>query len=77
MGGVAASWALQGDMTLAEPGALIGFAGRRTIRNTVRLELPEGFQTSEFMLQHGFVDRIIPRVDLRTEVARIIDYCEQ
>ncbi len=76
MGGVAASFALQGDITLAEPGALIGFAGRRTIKNTVRLELPEGFQTSEFFLQHGFVDRIVHRMSLRTEVARIIDYCE-
>ena len=76
MGGVAASFALQGDITLAEPGALIGFAGKRTIWNTVRLELPEGFQTSEFLLKHGFVDRIVPRRDLRTEVARIIDYCE-
>ena len=76
MGGVAASFALQGDITLAEPGALIGFAGKRTIWNTVRLELPEGFQTSEFLLRHGFVDRIVPRQDLRTEVARIIDYCE-
>jgi acetyl-CoA carboxylase carboxyl transferase subunit beta len=76
MGGVAASFALQGDITLAEPGALIGFAGKRTIWNTVRLELPEGFQTSEFLLQHGFIDRIIHRKDLGTEVARIIDYCE-
>jgi acetyl-CoA carboxylase carboxyl transferase subunit beta len=76
MGGVAASFALQGDITLAEPGALIGFAGRRTIWNTVRLELPEGFQTSEFLLRHGFIDRIVQRKDLRTEVARIIDYCE-
>lgn len=76
MGGVAASFALQGDITLAEPGALIGFAGKRTIWNTVRLELPEGFQTSEFLLQHGFIDRIIHRKDLRTEVARIIDFCE-
>ncbi len=76
MGGVAASWAMQGDLTLAEPGALIGFAGRRTIWNTVRLELPEGFQTSEFLLQHGFIDRIVPRANLRTELARIIDYCE-
>src|SRR3954454_4362666 len=76
MGGVAASFAFQGDITLAEPGALIGFAGRRTIWNTVRLELPEGFQTSEFLLEHGFIDRIVPRKDLRTEVARIIDYCE-
>ncbi|HKI38246.1 MAG TPA: acetyl-CoA carboxylase, carboxyltransferase subunit beta [Gemmataceae bacterium] len=76
MGGVAASFALQGDITLAEPGALVGFAGKRTIWATVRLELPEGFQTSEFLLQHGFVDRIVHRKDLRTEVARIIDYCE-
>jgi acetyl-CoA carboxylase carboxyl transferase subunit beta len=76
MGGVAASFALQGDITLAEPGALIGFAGKRTIWNTVRLELPEGFQTSEFLLRHGFVDRIVQRKDLRTEVARIVDYCE-
>src|SRR5438477_9378449 len=76
MGGVAASFALQGDITLAEPGALVGFAGKRTIWNTVRLELPEGFQTSEFLLQHGFIDRIVPRKDLRAEVARIIDYCE-
>lgn len=75
MGGVAASFALQGDVTLAEPGALIGFAGKRTIWNTVRLELPDGFQTSEFLLQHGFVDRIVHRRDLRTEVARLIDYC--
>lgn len=76
MGGVAASFALQGDILLAEPGALIGFAGKRTIWNTVRLELPEGFQTSEFLLQHGFIDRIVHRKDLRTEVARMIDYCE-
>jgi acetyl-CoA carboxylase carboxyl transferase subunit beta len=77
MGGVAASFALQGDITFAEPGALIGFAGKRTIWNTVRLELPEGFQTSEFLLEHGFVDRIIHRKDLRTEIARIVDYCER
>jgi acetyl-CoA carboxylase carboxyl transferase subunit beta len=76
MGGVAASFALQGDLTLAEPGAMIGFAGERTIRNTIRLELPDGFQTSEFLLKHGFIDRIVHRKDLRTEVARIIDYCE-
>jgi acetyl-CoA carboxylase carboxyl transferase subunit beta len=77
MGGVAASFALQGDITLAEPGALIGFAGKRTIKNTIRLELPEGFQTSEFLHRHGFVDRIVHRKDLRTEVARIVDYCER
>ena len=76
MGGVAASWALQGDITLAEPGAMVGFAGKRTIWNTVRIELPEGFQTSEFLLKHGFVDRVVHRKDLRTEVARIIDFCQ-
>ena len=76
MGGVAASFALQGDLTLAEPGAMIGFAGKRTIWNTVRLELPQGFQTSEFLLKHGFIDRIVHRKDLRTELARLVDYCE-
>ena len=76
MGGVAASWAFQGDLTLAEPKAMIGFAGARTIKNTIRLELPSGFQTSEFLLAHGFVDRIVHRHDLRTEVARIVDYCQ-
>jgi len=76
-GGVTASYAMLGDVQLAEPGALIGFAGRRTIWNTVRLELPEGFQTSEFLLRHGLLDRIVHRKDLRTEVARIIDYCER
>jgi acetyl-CoA carboxylase carboxyl transferase subunit beta len=76
MGGVAASWALQGDITLAEPKAMIGFAGRRVISNTVRVELPENFQTSEFLLKHGFVDRVVHRKDLRTEVARIVDYCQ-
>jgi acetyl-CoA carboxylase carboxyl transferase subunit beta len=75
MGGVAASWATLGDIILAEPGAMIGFAGKRTIWNTVRMELPDGFQTSEFLLQHGFVDRIVHRQDLRTEVATLIDYC--
>lgn len=76
MGGVAASFASLGDIILAEPGALIGFAGKRTIWNTVRLELPKDFQTSEFLKDHGFVDRIVQRKDLRTELARIIDYCE-
>jgi acetyl-CoA carboxylase carboxyl transferase subunit beta len=76
MGGVAASFAMQGDIVLAEPGATIGFAGRRTIRSTVRLELPKNFQTSEFLLEHGFIDRIVQRRDLRTELAQIIDYCE-
>ena len=75
MGGAAASFATLGDIILAEPKALIGFAGQRTIWATVRLELPEGFQTSEFLLQHGFIDRVVHRKDLRTELARLIDYC--
>ena len=73
--GVAASFASLGDVILAEPKAMIGFAGPRVIANTINAELPEGFQTAEFMLQHGFVDRIVPRADLRREIARIIDYC--
>lgn len=75
MGGVAASFALLGDVNLAEPRALIGFAGPRTIKATIRLELPEGFQTSEFLLQHGYIDRIVRRPNLKSEIARTIDYC--
>ena len=75
MGGVAASFASLGDVILAEPKALIGFAGPRTIKATIRIELPKGFQTSEFLLEHGFVDRIVPRVSLKSEIASMIDYC--
>lgn len=75
MGGVAASFASLGDVVIAEPKALIGFAGPRVVKATVKQPLPEGFQTSEFLLQHGFVDRIVARPDLRNEIARIIDYC--
>lgn len=75
MGGVAASFASLGDVVFAEPKALIGFAGPRTIKATIRIELPEGFQTSEFLLQHGFIDRIVTREKLKTEIARTIDYC--
>ncbi len=75
MGGVAASFASLGDVILAEPKALIGFAGPRTIKATIRIELPKGFQTSEFLLEHGYIDRIIARADLKSEVARVIDYC--
>lgn len=77
MGGVAASFASLGDVIIAEPKALIGFAGPRTIWATVRIELPEGFQTSEFLLQHGFIDRIVDRPNLRSELATVIDYCER
>jgi acetyl-CoA carboxylase carboxyl transferase subunit beta len=62
MGGVAASFASLGDVIFAEPRALIGFAGSRTIKATIRIELPKGFQTSEFLLEHGFIDRIVRRV---------------
>jgi acetyl-CoA carboxylase carboxyl transferase subunit beta len=75
--GVAASFAFLGDVQLAEPGALIGFAGPRVIANTIKATLPEGFQRAEFMRDHGFVDRIVHRRDLRSEIARIIDYCNK
>jgi len=75
MGGVAASFASLGDICFAEPKALIGFAGPRTIKATIRIELPKGFQTSEFLLEHGFIDRIVCRADLKSEIARTIDYC--
>ncbi|MEM1209992.1 MAG: acetyl-CoA carboxylase, carboxyltransferase subunit beta [Planctomycetota bacterium] len=73
-GGVTASFAMLGDVILAEPGALIGFAGPRVIANTVREELPAGFQRSEFLLEKGFVDRVVHRGDLRREIGRLIDY---
>jgi acetyl-CoA carboxylase carboxyl transferase subunit beta len=75
MGGVAASFASLGDLTFAEPRALIGFAGPRTIQATIRIELPKGFQTSEFLLEHGYIDRIVHRADLKSEIARVIDFC--
>ena len=74
-GGVTASFAMLGDVTLAEPGAMIAFAGRRTIEETIKIDLPEGFQTAEFLLEHGFIDMIVPRKDLRSEIVRLIDYC--
>lgn len=75
MGGVAASFASLGDLVFAEPRALIGFAGPRTIKATIGIELPEGFQTSEFLLEHGYIDRIVTRKNLKSEIARTIDYC--
>ena len=71
-GGVAASFAFLGDVNLAEPEALIGFAGPRVIENTIRQKLPEGFQRSEFLLAHGMVDRIVSRLELRRELATLI-----
>ena len=73
-GGVTASFAMLGDVIFAEPKALIGFAGPRVIKQTIRQDLPEGFQTSEFLLESGFLDRIVHRKDLRSEIARVIDY---
>jgi len=73
-GGVTASFAMLGDLNFAEPRAMIGFAGPRTIANTIRMELPEGFQTAEFLLQKGFVDRIVPRSQMRSSIARTIDF---
>ena len=76
-GGTTASFAMLGDVIIAEPGALIGFAGQRVIANTIKTELPEGFQRAEFQLEHGFIDMIVPRHELRTEIARLIDYCQK
>ena len=76
-GGTTASFAMLGDVIIAEPGALIGFAGQRVIANTIKTELPEGFQRAEFLLEHGFIDMIVPRHELRTEIARLIDYCQK
>jgi acetyl-CoA carboxylase carboxyl transferase subunit beta len=71
-GGVTASFAMLGDITLAEPKALIGFAGPRVIEQTIRRKLPEGFQRSEFQLQHGFVDHIVHRKELRQTLGRFV-----
>ena len=73
-GGVTASFAMLGDVILAEPRALIGFAGPRVIEQTIRESLPEGFQRAEFLLDCGFIDRVVPRSELRSEIGRIIDY---
>lgn len=72
MGGVTASFAMLGDIILAEPKATIGFAGRRVIEQTLREKLPDGFQTSEYLLEHGFVDSIVPRTQLKKTLAQLI-----
>jgi acetyl-CoA carboxylase carboxyl transferase subunit beta len=74
-GGVTASFAMLGDFIVAEPKALIGFAGPRTIWNTIKVELPDGFQRSEFLQEHGFIDFVVHRKDLRSEIARLVDFC--
>lgn len=73
-GGVTASYAMLGDVILAEPGALIGFAGPRVIRETIRQDLPEGFQRSEFLLEHGMVDRIVPRGELKETLSLLLGH---
>jgi acetyl-CoA carboxylase carboxyl transferase subunit beta len=71
-GGVTASFAMLGDLNLAEPGALIGFAGPRVIEQTIRESLPEGFQRSEFLLSKGFLDKVVPRDEMKATVARCL-----
>jgi acetyl-CoA carboxylase carboxyl transferase subunit beta len=73
-GGVAASFAMLGDVILAEPKALIGFAGARVIQNTIRQRLPPGFQRAEFLLEHGFLDKIVPRKEMRPTLSRLLRY---
>ena len=73
-GGVTASYAMLGDVQLAEPGALIGFAGQRVIEQTIREKLPEGFQRAEYLLEHGMIDMVVPRSELRDKLALLIKY---
>jgi acetyl-CoA carboxylase carboxyl transferase subunit beta len=73
-GGVTASFAMLGDLNIAEPGALIGFAGPRVIEQTIRQKLPEGFQRAEFVLQHGFLDAVVKRAEMRAFIARALDF---
>ena len=73
-GGVTASYAMLGDVQLAEPGALIGFAGQRVIEQTIREKLPEGFQRAEYLLDHGMIDMVVPRPELKDKLALLISY---
>ena len=73
-GGVTASYAMLGDIHIAEPGALIGFAGQRVIQDTIREQLPEGFQRAEYLHKHGMVDMVVPRHELRATLAQVLDY---
>ena len=75
-GGVTASFAMLGDLNIAEPGALIGFAGPRVIEQTIRQKLPEGFQRSEFLLQHGMLDAVVHRRDLKPYISRALDFMQ-
>jgi len=73
-GGVTASFAMLGDLNIAEPGAQIGFAGPRVIEQTIRQKLPAGFQTSEFLLQHGFLDAVVKRAELKDYIGKALDF---
>jgi acetyl-CoA carboxylase carboxyl transferase subunit beta len=73
-GGVSASYAMLGDLNIAEPGAMIGFAGPRVIEQTIRQKLPEGFQTAEFLLEHGFLDAVVPRRDMKGYIAQAFSF---
>jgi acetyl-CoA carboxylase carboxyl transferase subunit beta len=73
-GGVTASYAMLGDLNIAEPGALIGFAGPRVIEQTIRQKLPDGFQRSEFLLQHGMLDAVVHRKEMKNYIARALDF---
>jgi acetyl-CoA carboxylase carboxyl transferase subunit beta len=75
-GGVTASFAMLGDVNIAEPGALIGFAGPRVVKETIGKDLPEGFQTSEFVLEHGFLDYIVHRHNLKEKIALTLEMFE-
>jgi len=76
-GGVTASYAMLGDLNIAEPGSLIGFAGPRVVKETIGKDLPKGFQTAEFVLEHGFLDRIIPRTELKEKVGLLLQFFKQ
>lgn len=73
-GGVTASYAMLGDVQIAEPGALIGFAGQRVIEQTIREKLPEGFQRAEYLLEHGMIDMVVSRGDLREKLSLLVSY---
>jgi acetyl-CoA carboxylase carboxyl transferase subunit beta len=73
-GGVTASFAMLGDLNIAEPGALIGFAGPRVVKETIGKDLPKGFQTSEFVLDHGFLDFIVIRQELKAKLAQVLAF---
>jgi acetyl-CoA carboxylase carboxyl transferase subunit beta len=76
-GGVTASFAMLGDLNIAEPNALIGFAGPRVIEQTIRQKLPEGFQRSEFLLEHGFLDAVVPRKEMKQYLSKALSWMTQ